>query len=76
MEYKEAERRRLITERKERKNQIKNAYSRGEITEAKMYEMQNKSFNKYLVDIHNSLLSGQEKYGYTYTLERPRWRKK
>ena len=27
------------------------------------------SFNKMLVNVHNGLLAGQQKYGYTYTLE-------
>ena len=31
-----------------------------------------KAFNKFLVDLHNGLLSGQKQYGYTYSLERRR----
>lgn len=76
MAYKESERNRLILERKERNRNIKRMYSNGDISEAKAYELQRKSFNKFLVDVHNSLIAGQKTYGYNYTLERPKWRKK
>ena len=28
------------------------------------------SFNRFLVDVHNDLIAGQQKYGYTYSLEK------
>lgn len=33
-------------------------------------DTETREFNRYLVGLHNALLAGQKKYGYTYTLER------
>lgn len=72
--YKKAERSRLMKERRSRMDEINAKLKSGEITRTRAIELQHKSFNKYLVDVHNSLIAGQKTYGYSYTLERPRRR--
>lgn len=74
--YKQQERKRLVNIRKQTYRAIDTAQARGDITYSKSVELKNRAFNKFLVDVHNSLLAGQSKYGYTYTLERNRGRRK
>ena len=58
-------------------DKVKNSYNAGKAT-YQQYESAwskynsdiTRSNNKMLVDLHNGLISGQKKYGYTYTLER------
>ena len=42
----------------------------GKLTQSEYEKVQNASFNRMLVAMHNALLDGQSRYGYSYTLER------
>lgn len=53
-------------------NQLKNQRDSGKISEAKYTSEKIKANNTYLVNLHNSYIAGQKKYGYAYTLERRR----
>lgn len=55
---------------KSRNASLTSSYRSGSITWDQYSAGASKSFNTYLVDLHNGLLSGQQQYGYTYTLER------
>lgn len=52
------------------KTDLNNQYRNGNISWEECRNGHRKSFNAFLVGLHNSLLSGQGQYGYTYTLER------
>ena len=53
-----------------RVKQLENQKNSGKISEAKYRSEVIKESNKYLVNLHNSYIAGQKKYGYAYTLER------
>lgn len=75
MEYKLSERKRLYEQRVKNENELLAKRERKEISVKELKEGIVKEYNKFLVNVHNSLLAGQKKYGYSYTLERPRRRK-
>ena len=58
-----------FTTYKKAAKEVKNQHSNGSIDAKTANGKIDKLFNKMLVDVHNELLSGQKKYGYTYTLE-------
>ena len=45
-------------------------YKAGKISYGTYSQGNDKAFNQMLVSLHNDLLAGQKKYGYTYTLEK------
>lgn len=49
---------------------IASDYKSGKISWESYNQKYANSFNAFLVGVHNDLLAGQNKYGYTYTLER------
>lgn len=42
----------------------------GKLTQSEYEKAQKASFNRMLITMHNALLDGQSRYGYSYTLER------
>ena len=54
----------------QKKRQIQNDLNNGKIGYRQAVRRTRAAFNTYLIDSHNDLLAGQNKYGYTYTLEK------
>ena len=68
--YNNSERKKYRTQLDKSLSDLKSQRDSGKISEAKYTTEKIKANNKYLVNMHNSYIAGQKKYGYAYTLER------
>ena len=68
--YNNTQRNKYRRQMNDRLSSLQSQYERKEISYAKYLTERNKTKNKYLVNMHNSYIDGQSKYGYSYTLER------
>lgn len=59
-----------VNKQKNKVNDLRQKYQNNEITYSQYVNDSKKTFNDYLVDMHNAYSKGAKQYGYTYTLER------